>query len=139
MRVCVNRMLGDPRPAHPRHTANPIVGAVREPPTTLAVMRREGVADNVLGGLLIIVGGDSVGVSARDYDGGWWKASFIGWVRRGGTGRGRFTNRPYGVYGRAERRVCVCDERDVVICASVSIGRRMTNGQRTRGTRRTVS
>ena len=40
--VCVNRMWGGERPAHPRHTANNIVGAVREPPTTRAVAcRRE--------------------------------------------------------------------------------------------------
>ena len=79
-----------------------IVGAVREPPTTRTGMRREGVPDNVRGGLLIIVACDSVCVSARDDDGGRWMALFIGLVRRGGTGRGRFTNRPYGLYGRAE-------------------------------------
>ena len=54
---------------------------------------------------------DVVGVSACDYDGGLWMALFIGFVRRCGTGRGRFTNRPYGVYGRAERRVRVCVNR----------------------------
>ena len=65
-----------------------------------------------------------MGVSARDDEGGLWKALFIGLVRRGGMGRGRFTNRPYGLFGRAERRVCawiVCD---------------VTIGLRTRGIRR---
>ncbi len=99
------------RPAHPWYSANPIVGAVREPPTTPAFMRREGVADNVHGGLSIIVACDSVCVSARVDDDGWWTVLFIGFVRRGGTGRGRFTNRPYGLYGRAERRVRVCVNR----------------------------
>ena len=83
-------------------------------------MRREDVADNVRGGLSFMVGRDVVGVSACDYDVGWWKALFIVLVRRGVTGRGRFTNRPYVVYGRAERRVCVCvtfDSVDVSACA----------------------
>ncbi len=85
------------------------------------------------------VGIDSVGVSACGYDVGLWKASFIGLVRRGGTGRGRFTNRPYGVYDWAERRVCVCVGCDVAICASGSIGCGVTNGLRARGMRQTPS
>ena len=91
-------------------------------------MRREGVADNIHGGLRVAVRCDVVGVAACDYDGGLWKASFIGLVRRGMTGRGRFTNRPYrGVIGLSDG------------CASVSIGHGMMNGQLTRGMRRTLS
>ena len=90
-------------------------------------MRSVGVTDNVRGGLLIIVGCDSVCVSARDDDGGLRMASIIVFVRRGGTGRGRFTNRPYGLYGRSERRVCAC------------VGCDVPNSPRTRGMRRTRS
>ena len=57
------------------------------------------------------LGFDSVDVSACACDVGRWMVLFIGFVRRGGTGRGRFTNRPYGLYGRSERRVCVCVNR----------------------------
>ncbi len=104
-----------------------IVGAVREPPTTPAVRRCEGVADNVHGGLSVMVGCDVVGVSACDDDVGLRMASIIGLVRRGGTGRGRFTNRPYGLYGRSERPVRAC------------VGCDVPNGRRTPGIRRTRS
>ena len=67
-------------------------------------MRHDGVMNDLRDGLRVMVRCDVVCVSACAYDRGLWMALLIGLVRRGGTGRGRFTNRPYGVYGRAERR-----------------------------------
>ncbi len=96
-----------------------IVGAVREPPTTLAVRRCEGVADNVHGGLRVTVLCDVVGVSACDYDGGRWMALFIGLMRRGRTGRGRFTNRPYGCIVRLSNG---CASVSDVMCLFVRLG-----------------
>ena len=89
-----------------------------------AVTRREGVADNVHGGLRVTVRCDVVGVSACDYYDGRCEALFIGLVRRGGTGRGRFTNRPYGLYGRAERPgVSLCRMRCGDLCVWVNRAR----------------
>ena len=102
-------------------------------------MRSVDVSGTVRGALLIIVRCDSVGVSACDDGGGLWMASVIGLVRGGGTGRGRFTNRPYGVYDLAERRERAWIGYDVVICACGLIGHRVVNGPRTRGIGRSIS